>query len=379
MGQSCLNITVFDAAIERMIRLYKNGDRVIVSFSGGKDSGICLEICRIAAAETNRLPVEVAMRDEEIMVPGTFEYCERVAAEPDIEFHWMIANQPVVNMFNRKNPYFWVFDSALKPEDWVRIPPEIAYIIPEKHIQGMVTPDRFPPAKGKDLISVIGLRVQESPTRRMAVHKSKGFLTKGNSYGVRYARPIYDWKDGDVWKAIRDNSWDYNSAYDVMNRLGVSCNDLRIAPPTQVAAELDKLSLFASAWPKWFDKVCKRLPGVRTASMFKRFAVEASRKYGESWQDCFNRECVENAPNWIGERALKVANHCVARYRSHSNDPFPDVASCPRCGRLNSWRTVVKAMYMGDPFSLKQSVIAPVEPEFFRPGSGTWGGGKPTF
>ena len=64
--------SVFDAAIDRMLVLYEEGHRVIVSFSGGKDSGICLEICRIAATIANRLPVEVAMRDEEIMLPGTF-------------------------------------------------------------------------------------------------------------------------------------------------------------------------------------------------------------------------------------------------------------------------------------------------------------------
>lgn len=69
---------VFAEAVHRMVRVYGEGHRVVVSFSGGKDSGVCLEVCLEAARQTGRLPVEVIMRDEEIMFPGTFEYAERV-------------------------------------------------------------------------------------------------------------------------------------------------------------------------------------------------------------------------------------------------------------------------------------------------------------
>ena len=108
-------LNVFDQAIDRMVEVYEQGHRVVVSFSAGKDSGVAMEICAIAAALTNRLPVEVIMRDEEIMFPGTFEYAERVAARPDIDFHWIYARQPIINVFNRENPYWWVFDPLLDP------------------------------------------------------------------------------------------------------------------------------------------------------------------------------------------------------------------------------------------------------------------------
>ena len=77
MPRRYLNKSVFDLAIDRMVDLYEEGHRIVVSFSGGKDSGICLEICIIAATMTGRLPVEVVMRGEEIMLPGTFEYSKR--------------------------------------------------------------------------------------------------------------------------------------------------------------------------------------------------------------------------------------------------------------------------------------------------------------
>ena len=73
-----LGLNVFDQAIDRLVKEYKDGHRIVVSFSGGKDSTVCLELCIIAATMTNRLPVDVVMRDEEIMHPGTYEYCERI-------------------------------------------------------------------------------------------------------------------------------------------------------------------------------------------------------------------------------------------------------------------------------------------------------------
>jgi hypothetical protein len=38
-----------------------------------------------------------------------------------------------------------------------------------------------------------------------------------------------------------------------------------------------------------------------------------------------------------------------------------------------------KDLYMGDPFGFAVAELPYVEPEFFRPGAGTWGGGKPSW
>ena len=61
-----LAMNVFDAAIERLKRLYAEGHTVVISYSAGKDSHVCVELAIIAAQEINRLPVHVVMRDEEV-------------------------------------------------------------------------------------------------------------------------------------------------------------------------------------------------------------------------------------------------------------------------------------------------------------------------
>lgn len=294
---------VYDEAVARMEKLYRDGHRVLVSFSAGKDSTCCLHVCRDAAERAGRLPVEVIMRDEEIMYPGVYEYAERVAKEPWLEFHWIYACQPIVNVFHRESPYFWVFDPNLSPEQWVRKPPAIAYRIADLNIQRMTTPERFPVAPGKFLVSVIGLRAQESLMRFYSVHAARGFLTQPNASGVRHARPIYDWMDGDVWKAIKEREWDYARTYDTLFRMGLPSKHLRVAPPTLNAASLNSLSIAAAAWPKWFDRVAARLPGVRTAAMFGDRTVKPHRRREETWEQCFWRECVKDAPGWVAERA----------------------------------------------------------------------------
>lgn len=367
---------VFDEAIDRMSRVYKQGHRVIVSFSAGKDSGVCLEICRIASQEQADGRVEVVMRDEEIMFPGTFEYAERIAQQPDIDFHWLIAGQPIINIYNRTHPYFWVFDNTIDPEEWVRQPPKIAEYIEDQCIDRMITPERYPVKEDQEIYSVMGLRVSESMGRRMGLASSGGYVTKPNKYGVRYCRPIYDFVDGDIWKSIRDMKWDYNKAYDTMAKLGVPRNSLRIAPPTLAEAGLPTLKLSAKAWPQWFNKVCKRLPGIKAAAYYGKVAVRPHRRHKESWEECFKRECITDAPApWIAERATKVMNEILKRHASHSNTPLPQKNICSRCGSTNSaWARLARHLYNGDPFSMKTHTLPYIEPEFFREGAGTWGG-----
>ena len=379
--QKFIGTDTFSAAIDRLVSDYEAGHRLVCSFSAGKDSGVCLELMIIAAEITGRLPVDVLIRDEEVMFPGTYEYAERMAARPEVNMHWIYARQPIINVFNRRAPYFWVFDPQLDPEDWVRQPPDFAYEIEEKNINAMVTPERFPPDEGKELHSVIGLRIVESFARRQGLYSSGGHLTKPQKpHGVRLNRPIYDWTDGDIWKAVLDNDWDYNKAYDVMVRHGVKPVALRIGPPTMNALGVSNLAMARTAWPQWFDRVERRLPGIKTVAQFGKRVVEPKRKLGETWQETFQRECIDEAPDWIADRSRIIETKMLRAHGNHSSAPFPDAYPCHACsGSKGSYKKMTQAMYLGDPFaSIMGNLHKYIEPEFFREGAGTWGG-KPTW
>jgi len=376
MARKVLSENVFEMAVRRMTELYEGGHRVVVSFSGGKDSGVCLEVAIIAAHKTGCLPVEVIMRDEEVMFPGTFEYSERVAARDDVKFHWLVAGQPVTNVYDRESPYFWVFDDRLSPDEWMRTPPDWATRIPEQNITGTCTLDRFPPPEGKKLYCVMGLRASESMARLMGLHMSKSHIAKHPmKTGAYTVRPIYDWSDGDVWKAHFDLGWDYNKAYDDMNRLGIPRSQLRIAPPTLNAHGVESLALASQAWPEWFDRLGIRLRGVRQAGLFGKQVVMPHRRHNETWEECYNRECIQEAPKWIADRSIELRDKMTFRHAKHATTSLPEIKACQSCERaIGSWRTLARIMYCGDPMSLRQGSLKYIEPEFFREGAGVWGG-----
>jgi predicted phosphoadenosine phosphosulfate sulfurtransferase len=361
---------VFKVAVERIVELYNGGHRLVVAFSAGKDSGVMLELTRIAAKIVGKPYVEVFMADDEIMFPGTFEYAERVAQMPDVKFYWMSGRQPMPNVFNRAEPYWWVFDPLLDPEEWVRKPPE--YIIWSDIIDlyNMISPKYFPPEPGKKLISLVGIRVAESHARLLSISAASGFSSSfPNRYGVYKGAPIYDWADGDIWKAIYENNWDYNKAYDVMLKMGMKRSRMRIAPPLMTWYGAASLKIGAHAWPHWFDKVCKRCPGVRQVAFYGQRAVTPNRRSDETWQQCYIRECIKNAPEWISKRAIFAHDHVLRVHAGHSAKPFPEVDPCGQCSgtQVGSWKQLAHIIYTGDPYSLKATFLPYVGPSEFRP------------
>ena len=370
-----IGLGVVEAAIKRIEILYKNPlDRVVIAVSGGKDSTVLMELCYMVAERLGRLPIEVMTRDDEIMFPGTFEYLERVAKRPGIKMHWITQRQPVINIFNRESPYFWVFDPLMSPTNWVRQPPSFVEYRQENAAELIITDKYFPPQEGGTLYHVKGLRCSESRSRSFGLMGSGDFITRHKHQGALHARPIYDTKDGDIWKIIKDFKFDFNSAYSVMNRLGLPRHKNRIAPPTQVTAAVQGLQLAAKAWPRWFDKVCERCPGARLAANFGLRAVKPLRRQGETWAETYERVCVREAPTWISERSVVIRDKIMKLHRKHSTTDFPQRQRCHECMPCGSWYDMAALAYNGDPFAMKQKMVPLLHPEFFRKGAGRWDG-----
>lgn len=364
-----LDMTVFEASIQRCVDLYNEGHRLIVAFSAGKDSGVMLEIAIIAAKITGNLPVDVFMADDEIMLPGTFEYAARVHDRPEVRMVWLSGRQPMANVFSRNKPYWWIFDQELDPEQWVRQPPPYIEWHPVMDLYQMVTLERFPPNPGKKLITLIGLRCTESRNRLLAIHSTKGFLNLGDKYGVLGAYPIYDWTDGDIWKAISDNKWDHNEAYAVMLKMGMNRKSMRIAPPTMAWYGADQLKMASKAWPRWFDRVCARCDGVRQVVHYGVRAVTPIRLAHETWETCYQRTCIDTAPDWIKPRAIEARNKVVHTHSVHSSTPLPETVSCNQCSGtgIGSWAQLANIMYTGDIYCMKANFLPYVQPAQFRP------------
>ena len=381
-----MGASVVEAAINRMEVLYAAGHRVVVAFSGGKDSTVTLEIAIEAARRTGRLPVEVSIQEEEVQLPGTYEFVERTANRPEVRLRWLVMQQVMVNHFNRTDPYWWVMDPKLTPDEWVRKPPAYAEFVADKEISRSITRERYPVSgelgpnknwwewqdRGEQLICVMGLRVQESINRLMGLVSTCGYMGGSGVAGYFTARPVYDWRDGDVWKFIAEKGLDYNKAYDTLRLMGMPPAGLRTGPPTMNGAGIESLKMASKAWPHWFDRVAHRLPGIRSAAQFGIKSCSAQRRYGETWQQCFEREILgPDTPEWIRDRGFKVMEKVLMLHGRHASTPFPEVRACGCTKELGSWRNLCKILWNGDPFGSKVGgLIGWVEPEFFRPGAG---------
>jgi len=382
-----LSMDVVQKGVQRLTELHRNGARLVVSSSGGKDSTVITELAIMAARECDALPVDVVTLDEEIMYPGTFEYLERLAERPEVRMNWLVARMPVANIFNRAEPLWWTFDPELDSSEWTREPPwKYVTEIERQSIAHKIDKTMYP-TEG-ELFSVTGIRGAESPTRIRSIGSAArgsgrydlAHLTKVNAHGVRTVRPIYDWEDGDVWKFIGDNGLDYNRAYDTMLRMGIGRHRMRIGPPTQRLAEISKLQMASKAWPGWFDKVCNRLGGIRTAAQFGTSAVTPDRRAGESYADAYERQVTgPGNPDWIRERGQRVLDYLRAKHGEHSTGDIPDAADCPLCPNFTKgpqsatcYRSILKLMYLGDPLANRQGVVGLMQPSYWRPGAADW-------
>ena len=362
--------SVLEAALDRFSYMFKTG-HVCISFSGGKDSTVCVELAVMAAQMLGITdPFDVVYRDEECVSPETTAFAQRMSQRSDIRFHWCIANQPIVNIFDRKCPYVWTYDPLLEPDQWMQPHPPGSKIIPDMNIESLIGHERLGIPKDKILYMVVGIRTSESLRRKFALYSSGGYLTKKKKNVIK-SRPIYDWEDDDVWKFKHDFQVDYNHDYDVMYRLGITKKNLRIAPLTMSTAGLPQLVAMSKAYPKWFDKLTTRCKGVRAVTHYGKRACEPIRGQGETWEDCFKRTCINDAPQWISDRATKLMEKWISSHHKLTPDPFPQKGGSNSKGM--SWENLAKVIYNGDPFAMKCSELSYVQPEEFRPGGGNWG------
>lgn len=116
------DINVYDAAIERLKYVFEEFDNVLVAFSGGKDSGVLLNLAYDYAKENNMLD-KLAMYhlDYEAQYQATTDYVtECFESYPEIKKYWLclpIAAQCAINMeqdhwipWDRDDRGIWVRD-----------------------------------------------------------------------------------------------------------------------------------------------------------------------------------------------------------------------------------------------------------------------------
>ncbi len=278
-------INVYDASKRRVQYIFQEFDNVLVAFSGGKDSGICLNFFYDYAKETSQLDkLAVYHQDYEGGYPQTYEYVEREFARLEIERHWLclpIKAACSASMFQTS----WIPWDKDKKDLWIRQMPTEDYVVNEDNVwfpfkKGTSGFDlrvdfakEYAKKNGKTAV-IIGLRMQESLSRRAVITSKR---RTSNYKGVKYSTivsedvvnfyPIYDWLSDDVWVANTKFEWDYNRLYDLYYMAGLNFREMRTASPFHSSGQTN-LKLYKVICPNTWAKMVGRVNGVNFTGIY---------------------------------------------------------------------------------------------------------------
>ena len=286
MGKIYTNQNVYDASQSRLEYIFNEFENVLVAFSGGKDSGVCLNMV-YEYAKAHGMLDKVAMYhlDYEAQYQMTTDYVTKVFSEyPGIKKYWLclpIAAQCCCNMTSGT----WIPWEREKQNIWVREMPDSEYVINQDNVQFQFKEGDmdykvqtnfskwFSKEYGKTAV-VVGIRASESLHRYVAVSKDdKKIIYDGKKWcsvidkNTVNAYPIYDWETSDIWTANAKFEWNYNKLYDLYYQAGLKIDQMRVASPFNDCAS-ETLKLYKVIDPNMWGKMVSRVNGVNFTGIY---------------------------------------------------------------------------------------------------------------
>ena len=225
---------VYEVLQERLKLIFEEFDNIYISFSGGKDSGLLLNL--VLDFRKKYYPekkIGVFHQDFEAQYTVTTEYIERTfeRIKNEVEPYWVCLPMATRTALSSYEMYWYPWDDT-KEESWVRKMPRKKYVINLKnnpmttyryrmHQEDLAKQFgrwyRMSHGYGKT-VCLLGMRADES------LQRYSGFLNKKYGYQgecwisrqfkeVWCASPLYDWSLEDVWHANYLFGYDYNHLY----------------------------------------------------------------------------------------------------------------------------------------------------------------------
>lgn len=262
-----LTIDVVAAARKRIRNLFSNGLPVYLSVSGGKDSIVLadLTLAELKGGTIDPDLLTVIFIDEE----AVFDEVERVAFDlrrkfllAGVRFEWYCIEVRHYNCFNQliNDETFICWDST-KSDVWVRSMPDFAIRHHDLLRPRIDTYQDFLKRRCSGGLQVVGVRTAES------FQRLKNFDQKYRNPAGTLFQPIFDWKDADVWRYIRDNDLDFPQTYLDLYELGLPRNRMRLSQffSIDTAKVLVRLSEHD---PDLMERVVRREPNAYLASLY---------------------------------------------------------------------------------------------------------------
>ena len=281
-------MNVFEAANKRLELIFNEFDNVYVSFSGGKDSGVLLNLAiDFIRKNCPHRKLGVFHIDYEAQYQMTTDYVdEELAKNSDIIDVYRICLPIAAKCATSAYTDHWVPWDRDKRDLWVRCIPknsisEMNHEFPwfKKGMWDYELQERFSrwfheKNNATKTCCLVGIRTDESLNRWRAVHSDKNKnkyqdipWTLEMSEGIYNAYPIFDFKVDDIWIANAKEGWEYNKLYDLFWKAGLSPAQMRVASPFHDSG-IENLKLYKVIDPKNWGKMIGRTSGVNFAGLY---------------------------------------------------------------------------------------------------------------
>lgn len=281
-----LDGNVLDAAKLRIAYLYDQFAHLYVSFSGGKDSGVLLNLTIDEARKRGRLPVDVLIVDFEAQYQETIAFIHRMVDRGEIRPYWICLPISLRNSLSQFQPQWLCWDPK-RSKDWVKPMPVHPSVVSDPNALPFFSIGMefekfvfdfahwYQQQKGAPVAVLIGLRADESlhrfntiKNRRKKKFKDRLWTTQMQA-NVYMAYPIYDWKTRDIWIANGRFNWDYNRVYELMHKAGVPLSMQRLCQP--FGDEQRKgLWLYQILEPQTWQKLVTRVEGCNFGARYSK-------------------------------------------------------------------------------------------------------------
>lgn len=274
---------VLTAAKERVAYTFDHFDKIMLSFSGGKDSSVMFHLVMEEAILRNRR-VGVMLIDFEAQYKATADHAmEMFELYADyIDVHWVCLPIKLRNAVSTYQPTWTCWDQD-KKADWVRDMPEhpgvvndpehYPFFVPGLEFEEFIVMFADWYANGEPLATFVGIRCDESLNRFRTIATADKVMFDDKRWTTHVidqaynVYPLYDWRTQDIWVYHQRTGKPHNKIYDLMHKAGLPLSKQRLCQPYG-DDQRRGLWLYHLLEPESWFKVVARVNGANSGALY---------------------------------------------------------------------------------------------------------------